>query len=198
MKHAIHKESMVIALDSNNQKVCKKICDLQKGFKLIGFDLNNNQECINTILDIRPINIPEERQVRFWFRKEMDDTFLIVDEDQELDYFDYAINNWTYKLAKDLQSGDIIKAYDNNEIRVQHVDTNCNMEENSFVALVIDNSHNFYAKKHETTKKELEDQQKAHINENPENAASSQNVVVEPIVYDMFYDNQVLLRALKQ
>ena len=72
------------------------------------------------------------------------------------------------------------------------------MGEDEFVALRLDNSHNFYARKHEIS----EEQQKKQMELEKESRKNSDdstknNLIQEPVVYDKFYDDCILIRADK-
>ena len=197
MIHKIHKDTMVIGIDNNNNKVNRKISDLEPGFKIVGYDLNNDCECLNTVLEIIPLSAPKENQMRLWFNTETNgDTFVVIDKDQELDYFNLATNNWEYKKADDFECTDIAKSF-KDQIKVGHHDYNCDMNEDEFVALRLDNSHNFYARRHEMSEEQQKEEMKKQRSKDVTDQASENNLIKEPVVYDKLYTDCILIRSEK-
>lgn len=188
---SITKNSIVIARRNGVESQINSQ-DVIVGDYLKGYDKINKIDCFNEVLEITYPEIEEKDQVRFWYNQtNYNDSFLIVHKLQEVDVWDWDVNDWNYKIASELQNSDIIKGTDK-ECKVNLTDHNCN-EENGFVSFRLGNSHNFYVRKNES---EYDPNQKS----DSEGGEKSDNTEIKKRIvggYLKKFEDFILMRSLK-
>ena len=145
--YGIFEDTMVV-VKRNNQRKCLKINHVVPGDFILGFDLNNNQDVYNRVLEIQELEVAEENQVRIWFKQgTYPDQFIIAAKGQQFDIHNYDLMNWDYRKAEELMSGTLIKGT-LQDVSLNTIDSNCDMT-GKFYMFILSGSRNFYVRKHE-------------------------------------------------